>query len=64
VDVSRDGRLTLPKNLAARCDLANEVTVWPRVDRLEIVAGRKLPSKADDERIEDVYRGFRKEVFD
>lgn len=40
VELSRDGRLTLPKDLAARCGIESEVTIFPRLDRLEIVAGK------------------------
>lgn len=58
VELSRDGRLTLPKSLAARCGIVNEVTAWPRVDRVEIVAGRKLPTKADEDRLDELYHGF------
>ncbi len=40
VELSRDGRLTLPKELAARCGIKGTVTIFPRLDRLEIVAGK------------------------
>jgi len=55
VEVSRDGRVTLPKSLAARCGITNEVTVWPRIDRLEITPGKGQPSKEERERIEGLY---------
>ena len=40
-ELSRDGRLTLPKDLAAKCEIKTEVTIFPRLDRLEIVAGKQ-----------------------
>jgi DNA-binding transcriptional regulator/RsmH inhibitor MraZ len=40
VELSRDGRLTLPKELATRCGIKGQVTIFPRLDRLEIVAGK------------------------
>jgi DNA-binding transcriptional regulator/RsmH inhibitor MraZ len=47
-EVSQDGRLSLPRHLAARCGIGRQVTCYPRLDRLEIEAGNTLPEGPDD----------------
>jgi DNA-binding transcriptional regulator/RsmH inhibitor MraZ len=58
VEVSRDGRITLPKHLTTQAGIKNEVTVWPRIDRLEIVAGRELPTPSGLKAIEPLYHDY------